>query len=106
MKLAVMLDLSGRVGSGRLKKDSHHLKSIMTRRRTVREFGSGVHILEEVVGIGRLTCIQILDDPDSGDLWQLINMLGKEEYSHLEVEIRETIRRKVRDWLRRRMKGL
>lgn len=77
----------------------------MARRKTVREFRSGVHILETVIGIDRLTCIQVLDAPDSGDLWQFVNMLGKDEYLHLEEEIREAIRREVKDVLRRKTKG-
>ena len=77
----------------------------MARRKTVREFRSEVHILETVIGIDRLTCIQVLDAPDNGDLWQFMNMLGKDEYLHLEEEIREAIRREVTDILRRNMKG-
>jgi len=53
--------------------------------------------LEEVVGTDRPTCIQTLDDPGNGALLQFMSMLGKDEYCHLEREIMETIRRKVRD---------
>ncbi|MCZ0938365.1 MAG: hypothetical protein OXJ55_06995 [Caldilineaceae bacterium] len=77
----------------------------MARRRTVREFRSGVHILEAGIGIDRMTCIQVLVAPDNDDLWQFIDMLGKDEYLHLEEEIREAIRREVQDVLRRKNKG-
>lgn len=77
----------------------------MTKRRIDRELGSEVHVLEEVVGIDRPTCIQMLDDPDNGDVLQFMSILGKDEYPRLEKDAMETIRREVRDLLGQKMNG-